>query len=439
MALPFLFGLAVGLVLCFTHSFRLNRRLQRLLNLVSETGPPDTADSSVVSSLRRQFQSQQQLCGDLQAELDAWQGAMDLAPVGYLWIDGDNRLLWCNQWARELLKIDRWQPGELRLLLELVRSYELDRLIEVTRQTQMNHERQWNFYPPHSGQTQSLGAGIPLKGTSLALPRQQVGIFLEDRRELVNLNQARERALSDLTHELRTPLTAIKLVAEALAEKFTGQDQIWLQKMIREINRLFGLVQDWLEISEIHENPLKNLHYEDLQLQRLLLNAWDTVQPLAAKKAVVLRDRQLQDHSLQGDSQRLTQVFINLFDNAIKHSPPGGTIEVTSQGHQDQIQVEIRDRGDGFAIADLPHVFERLYRGDPSRVRENSTHSAGGPVAGQGSGLGLALVKEIIEAHHGQITAHNHPDTGGAQLTITLPPAPPPPTEPKPQINPLTS
>lgn len=114
---------------------------------------------------------------------------------------------------------------------------------------------------------------------------------------------------------------------------------------------------------------------------------------------------------LSADQTRLTQVFLNLFDNAIKYSPPDTTIRVQIQQINDYLAIDVIDSGSGFAEADLSHVFDRLYRGDSSRVRSQSY---------QGSGLGLSIAQQIIHAHGGSIQAKNHPETGGAWIHFTL-------------------
>jgi two-component system phosphate regulon sensor histidine kinase PhoR len=113
----------------------------------------------------------------------------------------------------------------------------------------------------------------------------------------------------------------------------------------------------------------------------------------------------------------MRQVFLNLFDNSLKHSPPDGLIEVKVQYLETKAvwEIQIIDQGEGFSAADLPYIFERLYRGEVSRTRQGLVRER------QGSGLGLAIAKEIVEAHGGTLTAHNSPVTGGACLTIHLP------------------
>jgi two-component system phosphate regulon sensor histidine kinase PhoR len=130
---------------------------------------------------------------------------------------------------------------------------------------------------------------------------------------------------------------------------------------------------------------------------------------------------------LRVDQFHLYRVFLYLLDNSIKYSPPAGTITVTvellsSKETSKHVQINIIDSGPGFLNSDLPHVFVRLYRGDPARARQSASLSnfPSSPVS-TGSGLGLAIVRQIVLAHGGSVKAMNHPDTGGAWLQVELP------------------
>jgi two-component system phosphate regulon sensor histidine kinase PhoR len=379
----------------------------------------------------------------LEAKLQIKQWLLQVAPLGYLQVDEENQLVWCNEQARQLLQIDRWEPGQLRLLLELVRSYELDQLIEKTRHQQQPNIREWVFHPScldgaAMGDVQSL----TLRASSWPLPEGEIGVFLENRQPLVELSQSRNQWFSDLAHELRTPLTSIRLVAEALQGRLEPPASRWVEKLLHETNRLINLVQDWLELSNLEKNPSKSLTYQPLELRALIHSAWQTFELLAQTHQLTLAYKGLDTIWIRADEARLTQVFLNLFDNGIKHSHPQQAIQVevtrleedintlttsnlatpTLDERSSFIQIDIIDSGTGFSESDMPHVFERLYRGDASRHKEQATSEHPGMSSvSKGSGLGLAIVQQIIQAHGGSIKARNHPKTGGAWLQIKLP------------------
>lgn len=424
--LAFLLGLTLGIGYWQWRQRRLQQQLQQMLGVLQTNG--SSTSLSVVSRLRQEIAASNQRRAKLEEQLQTKQRLLEVAPLGYLQVDEENRLLSCNEQARQLLDINRWEPGQLRLLLELVRSYELDRLIEQTRQQQKPEIREWVFHPSClDGAAMGGVRSLTLRAFSWPLPHGEIGVFLENRQPLVELSQSRSQWFSDLAHEIRTPLTSIRLVAETLQGRVEGPANRWVQQLLKEINRLINLVQAWLELCNLEKNPSQSITFQTVELRSLIQSAWQSLEPLAQLNQLTLTYSGPDKIFVRADAARLTQVFLNLFDNSIKYSPPQTAIqvEVTQIEATDEnslLQIDIIDSGAGFLESDLPHVFERLYRGDPSRQRlpataeplESSSRSSG-------SGLGLSIVQQIIQAHGGSVTAKNHPDTGGAWLQVNLP------------------
>jgi two-component system phosphate regulon sensor histidine kinase PhoR len=421
----FIFGVVLGLSICYWQVSRLNRELKRTLSALSDSADL-SASFPVTSLVRRELQFLSQSLQEREKSLEIQKSLLELAPIAYLHIDTDNQLLWCNQQAINLLKLDRWQPDQVRLLLELVRSYELDQLIQETRQKQSPQVQTWTFYPtnypvnPISDRQVIAPKSIALKGYGYPLPEGEIAVFIENRQPLVELSQNRERAFSDLTHELRTPLTSISLLTEALQKRLQAPERRWLEQMGKEVERLSQLVCDWLEISELQADAGRSLQYQMINLEELISAAWQTVTPIAAQKQISLDYSSPVDWTVEVDHSRLLQVFLNLFDNAIKYSPDQGKIRLEIREISDTIgekwlKIDVIDNGKGFNEADLPYVFDRLFRGDPSRTRQKQG------TKDYSTGLGLSIAKEIIQAHGGSIVAQNDPNTGGARLQVTLP------------------
>ena len=437
-AVDFVLGLTIGTVFYWWQQYRFRQQLRRIVNSFSAESDWEIS-LPPLSLMRRELYHQESQRQKLEEEKKSWQEILEKAPVGYLQVDRENQLLWCNQQARILLKIDRWREGEVRLLLELIRSYELDCLVEATRKSQQSQEKEWVFYiTRHASSAEANNTNIELadsteqssrtveatalKGYSFPLPNWEVGIFIVNRQPLVELSASQDRAVSDLFHELKTPLTSISLVAETLLKRLENPESRWVAKMLQETNRLITLVKEWLDLTQLEANPGNHLKYEKLELTNLIKSVWQTLEPIAQKKQVTLTFKGANLHSFSADKSRLIQVFLNLLDNAIKHSPEQGNIIVElnhkSAGKNSEysaIVIDIIDSGTGFNTNDLPYIFERLYRGDKSRARQSTPNSP------EGSGLGLAIVKQIIQAHQGFIEAKNHPHLGGAWLQITLP------------------
>jgi two-component system, OmpR family, phosphate regulon sensor histidine kinase PhoR len=435
----FFLGLAFGLGFYASKQYRFERQLKNTLRAYAG-GKDEDISLPLESLIRRELSELDRQRQKLELDRRAWQELIEQAPIGYLQVDADNQLLGCNRTAKELLRINSQRSQRVRLLLELVRSYDLDQLIESTRNTQSSQTKEWIFYftryvsPQESewetNSTQQLKKvveSIALKGFGFPLPNRQVGVFIENRQPLVELSQSRDRTFSDLTHELRTPLTSISLVAENLLNRLQDPERRWVERMLQETNRLIELVQEWLDLTELQSASHKSLKYETINLYDLVQSVWQTLEPIAQKKEVTLAyfgDRSL---LLSVDPSRLIQVFLNLLDNAIKHNATGKEIIVQVRSEpsiktdpgvetREQIKIDVIDSGQGFNPTDLPYIFERLYRGDKSRTREQTNN----PTA-EGSGLGLAIVEQIIQAHGGAITAKNHPQLEGAWLEIILP------------------
>lgn len=435
ITLSFLLGLALGLGIYATQQYRFKQQLKQTLRSCMGSKDEDVS-LPLQSLLRRELKELDRQRQQLEQDKRAWQELIEQAPIGYLQVDGENQLLGCNQTAKDLLRIDTRRSLRVRLLLELVRSFDLDQLIESTRNSQRSETKEWIFYftryvSPQESEWETdiaqplekVVESIALKGYGFPLANQQVGVFIENRQPLVELSQSRDRTFSDLTHELRTPLTSISLVAENLLRRLQDPERRWVKKMLQETNRLIELVQEWLDLTQLQAAPNRVLKYETVRLYDLVQSVWQTLEPIAKGKGVRLTYSDDHHIVISADRSRLIQVLLNLLDNAIKHNPQGKEILVQVRPHSpsesetgEQIKIDIIDSGLGFNASDLPHIFERLYRGDKSRAREQQNTSTV-----DGSGLGLAIVEQIIQAHNGTISAKNHPQFGGAWLEIILP------------------
>ena len=415
-AINFFLGLTVGIGIYIGQQYRFKRQLK---NTLSSYGAGEYEEISLPlhSLIRRELIDLDRQRRKLEKDKQAWQELIEQAPIGYLQVDSENQLLGCNQSAKDLLKIDSRRSQRVRLLLELVRSYDLDSLIEETRRSLRPQQKEWTFYftryaaPEDSkSETDSYRSNvrtvesIALKGYGFPLANRHVGVFIENRQPLVELSKSRDRTFSDLTHELRTPLTSISLVAENLQRRLQDPERRWVTQMLKETNRLIELVQEWLDLTQLQAAPERNLKYEEIEIHDLVESVWLTLEPIASRKKVTLSYAGDPSIVIAGDRSRLTQVFLNLLDNAIKHNLLEQKIVVQvslieSEPHPpEKIKIDIIDSGTGFGDDDLPYIFERLYRGDKSRTREQDD-----PSSLDGSGLGLAIVEQIVKGHDGAI------------------------------------
>jgi heavy metal sensor kinase len=223
--------------------------------------------------------------------------------------------------------------------------------------------------------------------------------------------RSQRQFVADASHELRTPLTALGGLVELHLMGVEGNDPVATRETFRaihrEIGRLTRLVRDLLTLSRF--DAQLTLQRRACDLSGLVAEVIAQVRHLAGDRALVCRTVGVL--SLVADPDRLRQVLLNLLDNAVAFTGPTGTITVTLDRTATMARLLVADDGPGIPAADLPHLFERFYRGDKSRARRPD---------GGGSGLGLAIAQAIIEAHGGTIDARSTPDQG-TTFTILLP------------------
>lgn len=333
------------------------------------------------------------------AGIERLQPWLDAAPLGWLLLADGALIAAQNPVAERLLQLPTHQLLRGQSLQRLVDAPQLHGAISLAR-TQQRSQRLV---------VQLAGSELEV----LVLPASDgwTWLWIQDRRSLEAQLDQQERWVSDVAHELRTPITALMLVGERLAREIGGQQAVLVQRYQRELGRLEELVRDLLELSRL-ENvlPGDSSRHAPVLLAELVETVWNTLRPLADQHGLQLRLQGDRELALLGDEARLHRALLNLLDNAIRYSPDGGTVEVRVLRRDRWCLLSVRDHGSGLSAADQDHLFERFYRGDPSRVR--SQHS--------GSGLGMSIVQQIALTHGGRVQASNHPG-GGALMELVLP------------------
>jgi two-component system, OmpR family, phosphate regulon sensor histidine kinase PhoR len=429
----FLGGFGLGLGLWLWSSCRSHQQLNELIALFPKQLHTQTMPPRV--RLLKAVQSQQQSEQLLHQRIGLWRNILQAAPIGYLEVNREDYLYWLNTKAATLLNVESHQSKSAirRPLLQVIRSYELDRLIESVRFHQSSQYRDWMF---HSLRERGEAQDLPIRGYGFPLENGHIGVFLESRWESVQLADERDRWTSDVAHELKTPLTSIRLLAETLQPKITPAFQPWMDRLIQETIRLSVLVQDILDLSQMTFQSDRVTTLSATDLSGLIQNAWMTLEPLAQAKNLSLYYEGPDRHTIQADGNRLLRVMLNLIDNSIKFSPvdraiaiyvrpnakpPTGVSSDESSPSQQWTQLDVIDAGEGFPEESLTQVFKRFYKADPSRGRPIAEGSDLRVPMGGGSGLGLAIAHQIIKDHGGTIEAKNHPELGGAWIQIFLP------------------
>ena len=211
----------------------------------------------------------------------------------------------------------------------------------------------------------------------------------------------RRNMVSDVAHELRTPLANIQGHVEAMQDGLLEPDPENLDTVHRQTLYLTRLVNDLRLLAETEARELR-LEREPQSVVDILSRVAASFRPRAEAQSVRLDTDLPQDLPLLNlDRLRIEQVAANLIDNAIRHTPPGGTVAVAASQHNDSVRVTVSDTGPGIPPDALPHVFDRLYRVDPSRDRATG-----------GTGLGLTIARQLVEAHGGAIWVESQPGAG---------------------------
>ncbi len=225
--------------------------------------------------------------------------------------------------------------------------------------------------------------------------------------------QAQRRFIADASHELRTPLTSLEGLSEMLLIGADRGDSSTIQRMARsmhgELGRMGRLVTDLLTLSKL--DNAGSLSVTSVEVGKLLDDIAEQVEPLADNRQIRLEVIHDGPVPVRADPDRLKQVILNLVDNALRYTPPGGTVRLAAAADllARTVRIQVQDTGPGIAPDHLLHIFDRFYRGDPSRTRASGN-----------TGLGLAIARGIIEAHQGTIEVQSVPGTG-ACFTIVLP------------------
>jgi signal transduction histidine kinase len=243
--------------------------------------------------------------------------------------------------------------------------------------------------------------------------RRRVAVMTERERAL---ESSRRELVAWVSHDLRTPIAGIRAMVEALDDGVVADpDEVrqYHLRLVSEADRLARLVDDLFELSRIEADALA-LTLERVPLDEVVSDAVASAAVMADSKGVRLVGRgdgtdESRSLTVAGSAPELTRVVRNLLDNAIRHTPPGGQVEVAMGRYDGRAEVSVRDGCGGIPADDLDRVFDLAYRGDAART----------PAATGGAGLGLAIARGFVEAHRGDIAVRNEP--GGCRFVVHLP------------------
>jgi signal transduction histidine kinase len=225
--------------------------------------------------------------------------------------------------------------------------------------------------------------------------------------QLAEVDRVRRDLVANVSHELRTPISALQAVLENLVDGVEPADPETLRTMLRQVERLGDLVAQLLDLSRLESGAVP-LVRRTFDLQPMLEDAAGETR-LRATGVEVAVSVEPPGATADGDPARVHQVVANLLDNAVRYSPPGGTVGLHATRSRSSVTIEVCDQGPGISEEEATRVFERFYRVDPSR---SSGHG--------GAGLGLAIARWIVDLHGGEIRAE-HARPSGCRMVVVLP------------------
>ena len=249
---------------------------------------------------------------------------------------------------------------------------------------------------PATAELEALSRELAATSARLARSREREQALETSRRELV----------AWISHDLRTPLAGLRAMAEALEDGVADDPGRYLKQIRAEVERLNGMVGDLFELSRIHAGTLP-LSLTRISVYDLVGDALAGADPLAREHGVRLVGHRVEPVPVEVDGKEMSRVLGNLLVNAIRRTPADGTVAVAAERTDEGVVLSVTDSCGGIPEEDLPRVFDTGWRGTDART----------PPAG--AGLGLAIVRGIVEAHRGRAAVHNIP--GGCRFEVTLP------------------
>lgn len=326
---------------------------------------------------------------------------------GVIALDKHGQVILINPVVEEIFKIKEanWLGNEL---IKVIRNHELEELfIKALHDMQPVDNSELLIITP---QPKLFRIQVtPLKGNN----DEKIGVvgLLTDVTERRKLERMKTEFVANVSHELRTPLTSINGFVETLLDGAIEEPTVarkFLGIISAEGKRLANLIDDLLKLSHLEDRSSK-LNKQPVDLANVIRNTMEMFEGRAREKDITIT-AEIQDHlpTVPGDRGFLAQVMINLLDNAIKYTMPGGKVHISVVINQEEVETSVSDTGIGIPEEKLARVFERFYRVDRARSR-----------AMGGTGLGLSICKHIIEAHSGRIYVKS--GEKGSTFTFSLP------------------
>ncbi|PAK54202.1 two-component system histidine kinase PnpS [Paenibacillus sp. 7541] len=387
------------------------RRISRLeydarvdIQRKDEIGHLASAINGMADSLQTQLRT-------IRDNEDLLQSVLNNMTGGIIMVNQAGIIVLINRAAEEMLGVQA-KVVTGKSYRELRQHYELTKLIEDGMASRSSFREERTLYPAESI--------IRMDGVTMV---QEDGSYrgmlfhLQDVTDIRRLERMRSEFVANVSHELKTPLAAVKGFTETLLVGGVSDEKTarsFLQIIYDESERLNRLIGDILELSKIESKRIQ-MDYSPIHLSSFFDTITEMMRAVAEKKRITLDVDVSEELFLEGDEDKLRQIFVNLISNSVNYTQEGGKVEVTARekpggdNQDDMIEIVVKDSGIGIPKKDLPRIFERFYRVDKARSRGSG-----------GTGLGLSIVKHLVEQHHGRISVDSEVGVGSSFM-IELP------------------
>lgn len=361
-----------------------NYRARTYEDQIDETGML-SASINILARNLQDMQKSQEMHQDRLAALIENMGS------GLILIDKKGYISLINRPYKELFRVHDSEYTN-KLYYEVIEHQEITSIIEELFMTEQKIRKQI-FIPLSHGRQHFEVYGVPIIGTNDVW--KGILLVFHDISDLKKLEQVRKDFVANVSHELKTPITSIKGFSETLLDGAMEDKQAleaFLKIILQESDRLQSLIQDLLDLSKMEQLGF-HLSIQQYNIRTTLEEVIAILNKKAAEKEITLQfEADKESILIEGDADRLKQVFLNLVSNAISYTPNGGQVFLRLSESASKLFVEVKDTGIGMEASEVPRIFERFYRVDKARSRNSG-----------GTGLGLAIVKHIVEAHKGNI------------------------------------
>lgn len=366
-----------------------------------EMGSLGKAINQMADNLERQFKK-------LNYEKSQLRIILDSMVEGIVVTDSSGLIVTYNPAFMKIMSFEGNGIG--KTVMECCRKQELDECVKQALAEKKSQQRAVSIKNPGGHMGEYILHSAPLIDSTDGV-KGTVSVFY-DITEIKRLENVRREFVANVSHELKTPLTSIRGYTETLLGGALEDSEVsrrFLEKIQKNAARLQSLVEDVLELSKIESGRL-NLKLESIDMLSFVRSIFNDFAERAAQKSIRL-SYEISDSlpQLQADSSALNHILTNLVDNALKYTPEKGEIKVKVSNDVKYMHVAVIDNGIGIPKEDLGRIYERFYRVDKARSKEEG-----------GTGLGLAIVKHMVQAHGGHVTASSTKDKGST-FTFSLP------------------